>query len=113
RLGPNGVHKYRTLQRGRGAPIDGGTPDDPRLRGDPTLDDLGDLLRLGHAHVVPARDVHEGSGRGADVDVDQGRVDRLFDRLLGAVASVGLPAAHHADPTSLHAPLEVVEVEVR
>src|SRR5438132_687336 len=62
------------------ARVDRGAPDDPRVRRDAALDDLGDLLGLGDAHVVPARDVHQGSGRGADVDVDQGRIDRLFDR---------------------------------
>src|SRR5437667_6235383 len=94
------------------ARIDGGAPDDACVPRDPALDDLGDLLRLGHAHVVPARDVHEGSGRGADVDVDQGRVDRLFDRLLRAVVSIGLAEADHRDPTTLHDRLDVVEVEV-
>src|SRR5881296_617295 len=94
------------------ARVDGRSPDDPRVRGNPALDDLGDLLRLGHAHVVPAGDVHEGSGRGADVDIDQGRVNRLFDRLLGAVVSIGLAEADHRDPTALHDRLDVVEVEV-
>src|SRR5947199_43962 len=92
-LGPHPGQDEHDPQLVLEARIDGGAPDDPCVRGDPTLDDLGDLLRLGHAHVVPARDVHEGSGRGADVDIDQGRVDRLFDRLLRAVASIGLAEA--------------------
>src|SRR5437899_6414220 len=41
------------------ARVDRRSPDDPGVRGDSTLDDLGDLLRLGHAHVVPAGHVHE------------------------------------------------------
>src|SRR6058998_2715082 len=94
------------------ARVDRRSPDDPGVRGDSTLDDLGDLLRLGHAHVVSARDVHEGSGRRADVHVDQGRVDRLFDRLLRAVVAIRLAEADHRDPAALHDRLDVIEVEV-
>src|SRR6266705_1320368 len=94
------------------ARVDRGAPDDPRVRRNATLDDLGDLLGLGDAHVVPARDVHQGSGRGADVDVDQGRIDRLFDRLLRAVVAIGLAQADHRDPAALHDRLDVVEVQV-
>src|SRR5438132_7364140 len=94
------------------ARVDRGAPDDPRVRRDAALDDLGDLLGLGDAHVVPARDVHQGSGRGADVDVDQGRIDRLFDRLLRAVVAIGLAQADHRDPAALHDRLDVVEVQV-
>src|SRR5437867_5422395 len=94
------------------ARVDRRSPDDPGVRGDPTLDDLGDLLRLGHAHVVPARDVHEGPGGGADVHVDQRRIDRLFDRLLRTVVAIRLAEANHRDPTALHDRLDIVEVEV-
>src|SRR5438552_11266157 len=59
------------------ARIDGGAPDDAGVPCNPALHDLRDLLGLGHAHVVPAGDVHEGAGRTADVDVDQGRIDRF------------------------------------
>src|SRR2546430_655340 len=94
------------------ARIDGGAPDDACVPRDPALDDLGDLLRLGHAHVVPARDVHEGPGGGADVHVDQRRIDRLFDRLLRTVVAIRLAEANHRDPTALHDRLDVVEIEV-
>src|SRR5256885_1353025 len=94
------------------ARVDRRSPDDPGVRGDPTLDDLGDLLRLGHAHVVPSGHVHEGTRRGADVDVNQGRVDRLFDRLLRAVVAIRLAEADHRDPAALHDRLDVIEIEV-
>src|SRR3989442_389172 len=94
------------------ARVDRGAPDDPSVRRNAALDDLGDLLGLGDAHVVPACDVHEGSGRGADVDVDQGRIDRLFDRLLRTVVPVGLAQADHGHPAALHDRLDVVEVQV-
>src|SRR2546426_698676 len=82
------------------ARVDRRAPDDSRVRRNATLDDFGDLLGLGDAHVVPARDVHEGSGRGADVDVDQGRIDRLFDRLFRAVVTIGFAQADHRDPAA-------------
>src|SRR5256885_1044161 len=94
------------------ARVDRRAPDDSRVRRNATLDDFGDLLGLGDAHVVPARDVHEGSGRGADVDVDQGRIDRLFDRLFRAVVTIGFAQADHRDPAALHDRLDVVEVQV-
>src|SRR3989475_821456 len=64
------------------------------------------------AQAVPAGHVHEGSCRGADVDVDQGRVDRLFDRLLRAVVAIRLAEADHRDPAALHDRLDVIEIEV-
>src|SRR2546428_9209820 len=36
------------------ARVDRRAPDDPRVRRNATLDDFGDLLGLGDAHVVPA-----------------------------------------------------------
>src|SRR3989441_10454438 len=94
------------------ARVDRRPPDDPGVRRDSTLYDLGDFLRLGHAHVVPACDVHEGSRRGTDVDVDQGRVDRLFDRLLRAIVAIRLAESDHRDPAALHDRLDVIEIEV-
>src|SRR2546427_5353013 len=64
------------------------------------------------AQAVPAGHVHEGTRRGADVDVDQGRVDRLFDRLLRAVVAIRLSEADHRDPAALHDRLDVIEIEV-
>src|SRR5206468_2045258 len=49
---------------------------------------------------------------GADVHVDQGRIDRLFDRLLRTVVAIRLAEANHRDPTALHDRLDVVEIEV-
>src|SRR5205807_6699678 len=94
------------------ARIDGGAPDDACVPRDPALDDLGDLLRLGHAHVVPAGDVHEGAGRAADVDVDEGRIDRFLDRLLGAVVRIRLAEPDHRHASTFHDRLDVVEVQV-
>src|SRR2546425_424114 len=47
-----------------------------------------------------------------DVDVDQGRIDRLFDRLFRAVVTIGFAQADHRDPAALHDRLDVVEVQV-
>src|SRR5688572_20615056 len=79
------------------AGVDGGAPDNPGIRRDPALDDLRDPLRLRHAHVVPSRDVHEGARRTADVDVDQGRIDRLLDRLLRPIVRIRFAEADHRD----------------
>src|SRR5438128_12194219 len=59
------------------ARVDRRAPDDSRVRRNATLDDFGDLPGLGDAHVVPARDVPDRSGRGPEVDVDRGRIDRV------------------------------------
>src|SRR2546428_20077 len=79
--------------------VDRRAPDDPRVRGDPRLHDLRDLLRLAHGHVRAPGHVHERTRRPRDVDVDQGRVDRFLDRLLRA--AVALPPPHAGPP---HAP---------
>src|SRR5712691_10756296 len=89
-----------------------GAPDDPRVRGNATLDDLGNFFGFGNAHVAAARYVHEGAARGADVDVDQGRIDGLLDRFLRAVVGVRLAQADHRDAASFHDRLDVVEVQV-
>src|SRR2546427_11815578 len=94
--------------------VDGRAPDDPRGRGDLRLDDLGDALRLGNRHVVPTRDVDQDAVGGRHIDLEERRVDRLFDRLDGAVVADGLALAkaNHRDAAAAHDRLDVVEVEV-
>src|SRR5437899_337477 len=102
-------HHAEPVLEGR---VDRRAPDDPRVRGDPRLHDLRDLLRLAHGHVRAASHVHEGARRPRDVDVDQRAVDRFLDRLLRAAVALALPEADHRDAPALHDRLDVVEVEV-
>src|SRR5438309_7512450 len=89
------------------ARIDGGAPDDACVPRDPALDDLGDLLRLGHAHVVPTGDVHEGAGRAADIDVVRGEFDGFFIRFFAALFLVRLPEPDIPTPSTFHIRLDV------
>src|SRR5438093_1245447 len=94
--------------------VDGRAPDNPRGRRDLRLDDLGNALRLGNRHVVPARNVDQHAVGGRHIDLEERRVDRLFDCLDGAVVTDGLALAeaNHRDPAAFHDRLHVVEVEV-
>src|SRR5438128_2408002 len=94
--------------------VDGRAPDDSRGRGDLRLDDLGDALRLGNRHVVPARDVDQDAVGGRHIDLEERRIDRLFDRLDGAVVADGLALAKadHRDAAAFHDRFDIIEVEV-
>src|SRR5437867_277439 len=101
-------HAEPVLQGG----VDRGSPDDPGVGGDPSLDDLRDLLRLSDGHVRAAGDVHEGARRTGDLDIDQRAVDGLLDRFLRTPIALALAEADHRDASALHDRLHIVEVEV-